>query len=66
MLLNYTLVDFINFNQTIEKASLFLLVFNPKETMGGGIKTRPIRRLPLARQKKFELKSPYEFFFFYV
>ena len=39
---------------------------NPKQTMGGGIKTRPIRRLPLARQTKFELKYHNEFFFLYV
>ena len=33
---------------------------------GGGIKAQPIRRLPLTRQTKFELKSPFEFFFFFM
>ena len=33
---------------------------------GGGIKTQPIWRLPLARWTKFGLNPPYEFFFFHV
>ena len=31
---------------------------------GGGIKMQPIQKLPLARRRKFELRTPYEFFFF--
>ena len=46
---------------TIGEAKLTL-----NKPWGVGIKTGPIQRLPLARQTKFELKPPYEFFYFYL